>query len=109
MNISRDKSIVADALSRLPNNGNQKTTYESTYTTETMSGLYDIYEVPEGMFLLSFNIIDLYQREYPFLSEKLNSAEYQEGYFRGGRNTVKNVTYKNKIFIPQKLQKNVVK
>ena len=41
--------------------------------------------------------------------KKLNSAEYQKDYFRGGRNTIKLVTYKNKIFIPQKLQNYEVK
>ena len=30
------KNIVADALSGLPNKGNQETTHESTYTTDTM-------------------------------------------------------------------------
>ena len=62
-------------LSRLSNNGNQNNTYESTYTTENISELYDIDELPDGTFSLSFNIIDRYQREYPFLTEKLNSAD----------------------------------
>ena len=103
------ENMVADALSRLPNNGNQKTTHESTYKTENISELYDIDELPEGMFPISSNIIDRYQREDPVLSEKLNSVEYQKGYFCGGRNTIKLVTCKNKIVIPQKLQKYVVK
>ena len=33
------KNIFADALNRLPINGNQDTTHESTYTKETMSEL----------------------------------------------------------------------
>ena len=41
--------------------------------------------------------------------EKLHSAEYQMGYFRGGKNTIEFVTYKDKILIPQQLQKYVVK
>ena len=41
--------------------------------------------------------------------EKINFAEYQKGSFRGGQNTIKLVTYKNKIVIPPKLQKGVVK
>ena len=65
-----------------------------------MSELYDIDELPYGMFPLSFNIIDSYQREDPFLTKTLNSTEYQKGSFRGGRNTIKLVTYKNKIVIP---------
>ena len=43
------------------------------YRTETMSELYDIKELPEGTFPLSFNLIDRYQREYPFLTENLNA------------------------------------
>ena len=67
---------------------------------ETMSKLYDIDELPEGTFLLSFNIIDHYHLEESFLLKKLNSAEYQKGSFRGGQNTIKLVTYKYKIVIP---------
>ena len=48
------------------------TTHDSTYTTETMSELYDIGEMPEGTFPLSFNTIDRYQLEDSFLTEKLN-------------------------------------
>ena len=39
--IPGEKNIVADALSQLPNNRNQKTTHESTYITETISELYE--------------------------------------------------------------------
>ena len=74
-----------------------------------MLELYDINELPEGTFPLSFNIINRYQREDLVLSEKLNSAEYKKGSFRGGQNTIKIGTYKDKIFISQKLQKYVVK
>ena len=41
------------------------------YTTETISELYYMEELQEGMFLLSFNLIDRYQWEYPFLTEKI--------------------------------------
>ena len=37
--IKGKKNIAADALSQLPNNGNQETTHEQTYTTENMSEL----------------------------------------------------------------------
>ena len=103
------KNIVADSLSLLPNNVNQKTTHESTYTMEPMSELKDINELPCGTFPLSFKLIHRYQWEDPFLSEKLNSAEYQKCYFCGVRHTIKIVTCKNKIVIPQKLQKYIVK
>ena len=101
--------MAADALSRLPNNGNQETTHEKTYTTKTISELYNIKELPEGMFPLSFNLIDRYQREDPFLIEKLKCAEFTKDSFRGGRNTIDLITHKDKIVIPQKLQKYVVK
>ena len=74
-----------------------------------MSKLYNIDELSDFTFTLSFNIIYRYKWEDPVLSEKLNSAEYQKGSFRGGRNIIKLVTYKDKIVIPQKLQKYVVK
>ena len=54
-------NIAAYALSRLPNNGNQDITHESKYTTETMSELYDIKELQEGMLPLSIKLIDHYQ------------------------------------------------
>ena len=57
------KSIVADALSQLPNNGNQDTTHEPTYTTETMSELYNIKELPYVTFPIYFKIIYHYQKE----------------------------------------------
>ena len=65
------KNIAADALSRLPNNGYQDTTHESTYTTETMSELYYIGELSEGTFPLSFKLIYRYQQEDQILTEKL--------------------------------------
>ena len=42
--------MVSDALSKLPRNGNQKTTHESTYKTENILELYDIDELPYGTF-----------------------------------------------------------
>ena len=65
------KNIAADTISWLPNNGNQETTHESMYLTETMSELYVIEELSEDNFLLSFKIIDRYHQEYPTLAEKL--------------------------------------
>ena len=74
-----------------------------------MSEIYDIKEVPGGTFSLSFNFIDWYQREDPFRTEKVNCTKYQKGTFCEGRNTIEIVTYKDKILIPQKLLKYVVK
>ena len=79
------------------------------YTTETISELYDIKELPEGTFTLKFKLIDLYKRDDPFLIEKLKYTKYQKGYFCRSCNTIKLATYKEKIDIPQKLKNYIVK
>ena len=91
--------------SRLPNNENQENTRESTYTTETMSELYDIKEMTEGTLHIPFKLVELYQREDPILKEKLNSAEYIKVYFCGSRNTINFVMFNNKIVLLQLLQR----
>ena len=48
---------------------------------KNMSEIYNIEELSEGTFPLSFNLTDRYQREDPFLSEKIKCAEYSKGYF----------------------------
>ena len=75
------KSLGAEVLSRLSNNGNQHTTHESTYSTDTMPEIYDIDEPLNGMVPLSFKLIDRYQHEYSFLTEKLKCAKYNKGSF----------------------------
>ena len=104
-----EKNVSAYVPSQLTNNGNQKNTHKSKYLTETMLELYNTKEPPEGMFPLSFKIIDRYQQEDPVLTEKLTCIEYKKGSFRGGRNTIKLVTIKDIIVIPQILQKYDVK
>ena len=76
---------------------------------EAMPELYDIEELPDGMFPLSLKLIDINQLEYPVLTEKLKVIEYQKSYFCRGQNTKEIVIYKDKIVILQKLQKYVVK
>ena len=88
--------------------GIQRTTHKSNYTMETMSKLQNIDKLTKGMFPLPFKIIDRYNWDYPSLHEKLNCAKYKGYFFHGGRNTIKLVTYKNKIVILQKLQRYVV-
>ena len=56
------KNIAADTLSRLTNKVIQENTYYSTYLTEIMSEIYNIEELPEGRFPLSFKITDRYQQ-----------------------------------------------
>ena len=76
---------------------------------ETMSEIYDIKELPEGVFPLSFKIIDRYQREDPILTGKLTCSECEKVSLCGGINNFELVTFKDKIVIPQLLQKYVVK
>ena len=109
LNIRGEKNIAEDALSRLLNNINQETTRESTYTTETMSELYDIKELSEGMFPLYLKLIDHYHREDSILMEILNSVEYIKGYFCGIRNTTNLVMFNDKIVIPQLIQRYIMK
>ena len=68
--ITGKKNIATGALSQLPNNRNQETTHDSTYTMETMPELYDIYELPDVTLLLYFKLVDRYQRKYRFLQKK---------------------------------------
>ena len=79
------------------------------YTNENISEIYNTDELPEGTLYLYFKLIDGYQREDPFLSGKVQCTKYEEGYFHGGRNTIRIVTYNDKIVIPQKLQQYLVK
>ena len=87
------KNTAADVLSQSTTNENQEIIHESIYTTEKMSELYDIQELLEGMFTISFKIVDRYPWEYPILMEKLISEEYIKVFFRGIWNTIHLVTF----------------
>ena len=71
--------------------------------TEKMTELYYIKELTEGTFPLYLKLTDQYHGEEPILTEKITCAEYKKGYFRGKRNTIKLVTFKDTIVIPQLL------
>ena len=73
-----------------------------------MLQLYDIKELPECTFTISFNLINCYYRGDPFLMEKLKYRNYTKGSFRGGQRTIELVTYNSNIVITKKLQKYVV-
>ena len=75
------KYIVADALLRLPLNGNQETTQNSTYQKEIMSEINDIVELPEGTFPLNLKLIQQYQWEEPSITAKYNDGTYHKGFF----------------------------
>ena len=95
----RQENIVPDAQSRLPVDGNKYYIDKSTYTTENMSKSYNIEELSEGTFPLTFKIIDHQLWEYPGLMVKLKCATYKLD-FRRGRNNAQLVLYKDKIVVP---------
>ena len=68
--IQDKNNIVTDSLSKLTNNGNQKTTQEYNYIMETMSLINDTKGISEGTFPIKFQIIDQYQRKEPILKDK---------------------------------------
>ena len=57
------ENIDADVLENSPNNRNQETKNESTYTTQTMSELYNTKELTNGTFPIAFKLIDRYHKE----------------------------------------------
>ena len=66
--------------------------------------IYNIDELPEGMFTIPIKLIERYQWEYPFLSEELKCEKYYKAFFSRRPEYYKLVTYKDKIVIPQKFQ-----
>ena len=74
---------------------------------KNMSKLYNIKELTEGMFPLSFNLVYRCQREDPFLTEKPKCAEYTKGYFCRGRNTIDLIMYKDKIVIRSEMVSHI--
>ena len=48
----------------------------------------DIKELPEGMFPITFNIIDQYQQKNPLLAANLTCAHYKKCSFRGVQNYI---------------------
>ena len=94
------------ALSRLPNNGNQKTAHEYNYIMENMSEIYNIEELFEVIFRINFRIMDQYQQKYPILIAKLVISKYKCGPFCGGNNNNFNhITCKNTIGFPSIIQR----
>ena len=59
----RCENIAAYAISQFTNNRNQQSTHDSNYSMETMTDLYDIDELPEGIFPIAFYHIDWYQKK----------------------------------------------
>ena len=78
------------------------------YTTVTILELYDIHEMPYGTFTLSFKLIYHYHQEHPFLFEKLKPQNIKR-VFSWRPEYYKLIMHKDKIVVPQKIQKYVVK
>ena len=104
-NIKGEKNIVAYILSRIPLNGNQETTQNSTYQQEIVSEINDIEELPESTFPINLKLIQNFQRQQPSIRAKYKNGTCHQGYFRGVSNIyLRLIACKDKIFIPSKLQ-----
>ena len=64
------ENIVADALSLFPLNGNQETTYKSTYQQEIVSEINDTEELSEYTFPINLKWIQKYQQSEPSIIAK---------------------------------------
>ena len=74
-----------------------------------MSELYDIEELLDGTFNISFKLTDCYQRKDPILTDKLKCAEYIKCSFCRGQNTIRLLTLNKKIVITQIFQRYALK
>ena len=61
-------------MSRLPSNGQPKSTHDSNYVTETLLEIYDVEELPNVKFPLKFTTIDHCQPEDPGIKSKFKSV-----------------------------------
>ena len=90
--------MVADALSRLPLNGNQETTQKSTYQKGIVSEINDIKNCLKVLYLF-FNDPKC-QQEEPSIISKYKDGTYHKGSFCGIINTdLKLITGKDNIVI----------
>ena len=55
---------------------------------DTITELYNIREIPDDTFPLSFNLIDRYKREETIPTEKIKRPEYLTCFFLGGRTRI---------------------
>ena len=66
-------------LEWLPNDGNQKTTQDSTFIKENMSEINNIDELPEYIFSKKLKRIDQYQQKQPILLPKYKNRGFKTG------------------------------
>ena len=72
------------ALSRLPNNRNQKTTHNSNYTAEIISEINDTKELSKGIVTVNLKIINQDQRKDSRIMAKYKTSKYKSGYLNDG-------------------------
>ena len=101
-------NVVADALSRL-NIKEKDLDFNQMDALAESFGL-DKEDLPTNTFPLQFKQIDMMQRKDRALIKKLrdNHNDYTSKSFRGGGKHYELICYKDKIVIPQPLQKKVV-
>ena len=108
MGCGNNKNIVAVPLKIFPTDFHQETTHESRNRTEKLSSLYDIKELLEGIFLITFNNIDCQQYESPVLMAKLKCATYKTIYSSEGGYTIQFAIENYKRVIPNIIQIHIV-
>ena len=108
--IKGEKNIVADALSRLDK---METPFQDT--KETFLGLMDclgkeILEEIEDFHPLNYKQLDIAQQQDQTIMKilKMKDTKYHLKDYHGGGKTTSLVCYKDKIVIPQKLQRHVI-
>ena len=100
---------MADALSRLPLNGNQETTQESTYKKKIVSEINDTKEIPEGVFNLILKRSTKINGKTPVYWLNINKVRTKKGYFHGGSIIYPNlIMCEDKVVIPSILQSYVL-
>ena len=74
-----------------------------------MSEINDIEQLPEGIYPINLNLIQIYQQTETSIIAKYKYDTDQKGSFRGGSNIDLNlITCKDTIFIPSKLKSYVL-
>mgnify|MGYP002063500018 FL=1 len=102
--IKGEHNIVADSLSRLPRTSD----IAECNTIYEYCDLFQVNELSEDDYPVSYSIIDKYQRKDKHLLKLLKSGKYSANAFPGGEGEVTLICYQGKIVIPEQLRKRVV-
>ena len=82
---------------------------EGEYSDEILADLFDVDELPEDAYPLTYKIIDQYQLQDPLLKQKLKNSIYVTKSFRGGGKVRQLISHRDgRIVIPTVLCKRVL-